>query len=672
MSREEIKSKITALSEEVEAHNHRYYVLNDPTISDYDFDMMLKELQKLEDENPELADPNSPTKRVGGDITKKFQTFTHERPMLSLSNTYSFEEIADWEKRLRKTIEGEIEYACELKYDGVAISISYENGELKRALTRGDGEKGEDVTTNVRTIRSIPLKLDPNKVPEKFEIRGEIFFPLDRFQRLNEEREDIGEATYANPRNTASGTLKLQDSRVVSERGLDCYLYFILGEGLPFADHFENLRTAAEWGFKVPSEKHGMFRKCSSIDEIKEFIDHWDQKRKELNFETDGVVIKVSDYAQQDELGMTAKSPRWAIAYKYKTERVATRLNSVSYQVGRTGAITPVANLEPVTLGGTTVKRASLHNADQIEKLGIMEGDMVFVEKGGEIIPKVVGYDKDARPSTAEKIDYPSNCPECETTLIRKEGEALHYCPNEWECPPQVKGKMIHFISRKAMDIDGLGEESIELFHREGLIRNAADIYDLSREQLLPLERLAEKSVNNILVSIAQSKDVPFERVLFAMGIRYVGETVAKKLARAFEHIDKLASASKEALLETEDVGERIAESVMDFFSELSNIQMLERLKAAGLKMEIEESDKAVSDLLKDKKVVVSGVFSKYSRNEIKDLIEAHGGQNVGSISSKTSFVLAGENMGPSKLAKAEKLGIEILSEDDFLKMIGA
>ena len=661
-----------ALSKELEEHNHRYYVLNDPVISDYDFDMKMKELQDLEAQFPDFADPNSPSKRVGGDITKKFEAYAHERPMLSLSNTYSIEEVEDWEKRLRKTIETDIEYVCELKYDGVAISIIYENGILQRALTRGDGEKGEDVTTNIKTIRSIPLKLDREQVPDRFEIRGEIFFPLDRFKKLNEERENIGEATYANPRNTASGSLKLQDSSLVAARGLDCFLYFILGDQLPFDSHFENLSAAAAWGFKVPSEKDKMFRKCNSIQEIKEFIDYWDERRKTLNFETDGVVIKVNSYAQQEELGMTAKSPRWAIAYKYKTERVMTKLESVDFQVGRTGAITPVANLAAVQLGGTTVKRASLHNADQIEKLGIRIGDDVFVEKGGEIIPKVVGFDQNVRKSRdTQEIDYPKRCPECDTALVRKEGEALHYCPNEWSCPPQVKGKMIHFISRKAMDIDGLGEESIDLFYRQSLIQNVGDIYDLNRDKLLPLERLAEKSVSNIIQSIQASKQVGFERVLFALGIRFVGETVAKKLAQAFHSIDALAAASKEDLLAVDDVGERIADSVIEYFSELSNIQLIDRLKQAGLQMELDESANAqLSNKLEGLNIVVSGVFNQYSRDEIKALIEAHGGKNVSSISSKTSFILAGDNMGPSKLAKAEKLGLEIKSEAEFIKLI--
>lgn len=672
MDKSEAKNRIAILSRELEEHNRLYYVENRPIISDYDFDMLLKELQDLEAAFPEFAMDNSPTKRVGGDITKKFQTEEHERPMLSLSNTYSREEIVEWENRLRKSLEGDIEYVCELKYDGVAISIRYENGQLVRALTRGDGSQGENVTANIRTIRSIPLVINPERVPPSFEIRGEVFFPLDKFRKLNEEREDIGEATYANPRNTASGSLKLQDSSQVAARGLDCFLYFISGENLPFKSHFENLEAAGEWGFKVPSVELNMFRKCRNIDEIMDFIDYWETRRKDLNFETDGVVIKLNDYSQQEELGITAKSPRWAIAYKYKTERQASKLLSVDFQVGRTGAITPVANLSPILLGGTTVKRASLHNSDQIEKLGIKIGDTVFVEKGGEIIPKVVGFDEHARQGNELAIAFPQHCPECNALLQRKDGEAQHYCPNDEACPPQIKGKMVHFISRKAMDIDGLGEESIDLFFREKLILNVADIYELTAEKLLPLERLAEKSVSNMLNSIEESKEVPYERVLFALGIRFVGETVAKKLAKAFPSIDHLAKASKEQLLETDDVGERIAESILAFFEDENKRAILERLRQHGLKFVLDASkNQKLSDALADKNIVVSGVFERYSRDEIKTLIEAHGGKNVSSISSKTNYVLAGANMGPSKLAKAEKLNIPILSEVDFLKMIG-
>jgi len=670
MKEEEAKEKIEVLSRELEAHNHRYYVLNDPQISDYEFDMKLKELLGLEEQFPQFAYDHSPTKRVGGDITKKFNTVKHEYPMLSLSNTYNQDEIVDWEQRLRKTIEEDIEYVCELKYDGVAISVSYEQGELVRAVTRGDGENGEEVTANIKTIPSIPLKLDPALVPAKFEIRGEVFFPLDNFKRLNQERESAGEALYANPRNTASGTLKLQDSKLVAQRGLDCYLYFVLGDQLDIQDHYSGLLLAAKWGFKVPPVANKMLQKCKNIDEIMSFIHHWDELRKDLNLETDGVVIKVNSFAQQEVLGMTAKSPRWAIAYKYKTERLSTKLESVSYQVGRTGAITPVANLSPVLLGGTTVKRASLHNADQIEKLGIRIGDSVFVEKGGEIIPKVVGYDESSRKASNEQIVYPSHCPECDTILVRNEGEAQHYCPNEWACPPQVKGKIVHFIARKAMNIDGLGEESIDLFYKEGLISNVADLYSLNAEKLLPLDRLADKSVSNILSSIEVSKEVPFERVLFALAIRFVGETVAKKLAKAFKNIDALMAASQEELEATEDVGGRIAESLIGFFEKKTNQDLIQRLRDAGIQMELAQGSEPVSDLLADQSVVVSGVFNKYSRDQIKALIETHGGKNVSSISAKTSFILAGENMGPSKLAKAEKLGVKLMSEDEFIKLI--
>lgn len=562
MQVKEAGKKIKQLTEELRFHNYQYYVKSEPQISDYEFDMRLKELQKLEMEFPQFADENSPTKRVGGEITKSFETVEHKYPMLSLSNSYSREEIVEFDQRVQKLAGKKVEYTCELKYDGVAIGISYKNGKLERAVTRGDGTKGDDITTNVRTIHSIPLRLKCN-YPEEFEIRGEIFYPLSVFHRLNETREEAGEALLANPRNAASGTLKMLDSAVVAKRKLDCFLYYVLGENLPHESHLENIKAAGRWGFKVPSEKQNLIASCNSIDEIFQFIDFWNEKRTQLDFEIDGVVIKVNDYDLQDELGYTAKSPRWAIAYKFKTEQAETRLNEITYQVGRTGAITPVANLEPVLLAGTTVKRASLHNADQIEKLDVREGDLVQVEKGGEIIPKVVGVNFEFRSKDSQATKYISKCPECSTPLIRLEGEAQHYCPNVWGCSPQIKGKMAHFISRKAMDIDGLGEETVEQLYEEGLIQNIADLYTLKKEDLLPLERMAEKSVNNLLAGVEASKQIPFPRLLFAIGIRYVGETVAKKLAAHFKHIDAIIQASFEELISVDEIGDKIAKSVI-------------------------------------------------------------------------------------------------------------
>jgi len=652
-------------------HNHAYYVLSAPTISDYDFDMLLKELQELEEKHPELASPNSPTKRVGGDITKNFATVAHKYPMLSLSNSYSIEEIAEFEARLQKEMGGQIEYICELKYDGVAIGLTYENGQLVQALTRGDGSKGEEVTTNVRTISSIPLQLKGD-YPPNFEIRGEIFLPHKNFEKLNAEREEAGEALYANPRNTASGTLKSQDSAVVAKRGLDCYLYYMMGDGLPYQSHMESLTRAGEWGFKVPSEQEKMIRKCHSIDEIVEFIDHWNTARHQLPFDIDGIVIKVNNYDVQGELGATAKSPRWAIAYKFKAEAASTVLESITFQVGRTGAITPVANLAPVLLAGTTVKRASLHNADQIAKLDLREGDTVFVEKGGEIIPKVTGVDLDARPATAQPFIYLTACPECDTELIRKEGEALHYCTNTLGCPTQIKGRMQHFISRKAMDIDGIGEETIELLFEHNLVRDASDLYALTFEQVLPLERMAEKSVNNLLAGLQASKAIPFERVLFALGIRYVGETVAKKLARFFKHIDALQAATYEELIAVDEIGGRIAESIRMFFDDPQQVAIVERLRTHDLQFSLDESEmEAGTDTLKGSTFVVSGVFERYSRDELKKTIELNGGKVGSSVSSKTTYLVAGDKMGPSKRTKAEKLEVTILTEDEFDALLG-
>ena len=668
MDKKVIKDRIAQLCEEIEQHNYNYYVLSNPTIDDYTFDQLLKELEELEQKNPEFASDNSPTKRVGGDITKKFGTVVHEYPMLSLSNTYSEEEIVDWENRIHKLSTVPPTYVCELKYDGVAIGIRYENGELTRAVTRGDGSKGEEVTTNVRTIRTIPLKLKGN-YPDKFEIRGEIFFPLANFQKLNDMREELGEELYANPRNTASGTLKLHNSAVVADRGLDCYLYGVYGENIGANSHSKAVTLAGDWGFKIPDASKRMIEKCNSIEGIMNFISHWDKERHQLPFEIDGIVIKVDNYEEQENLGFTAKSPRWAIAYKFKAERVQTELNEVTYQVGRTGAITPVANLSPVLLAGTTVKRASLHNADQIEKLDLHEGDFVYVEKGGEIIPKIVGVNLELRQSNAAKIEFIEYCPECNTTLERKEGEAQHYCPNYYGCAPQIKGRIEHFISRKAMDIDGLGPETIDLFYKQGLIENYADLYKLTFHDILELERMADKSANNAIKSIETSKEIPFESVLFAIGIRYVGETVAKKLAKYYKTIEAIIDSPYEDLIQVDEIGEKIAQSIRAFFEVEENRIIINRLKEYGLQFEIIEAEGTTS-ILKGKTFVVSGVFEKVSRKELKDLIEINGGKNTGSISAKTNHLIAGENMGPAKLAKATDLGVDIISEDDFLKMI--
>lgn len=665
----EPKERIAQLTEALDQHNYNYYVLDNPTISDYEFDKQLEELILLEKAYPELANPNSPTQRVGGKVTKEFANIKHRYPMLSLSNTYNMEELAEFEDRILKIIPGGVAYVCELKFDGVAIGITYKNGQLVQAVTRGDGEKGDDITTNVKTIRSIPLQLKGKDWPDEFEMRGEIFMPHSSFERINKEREDIGEAPLANPRNAASGTMKMQDSSVVAKRNLDCFLYAMMGENLPFDAHFENLQKAKEWGFKI--SEHSKI--CRSLSEIQAFIDHWDKQRLKLAFDTDGIVIKVNDFNHQRLLGFTAKSPRWAVAYKFKAERVCTRLEAISFQVGRTGAITPVANLKPVQLAGTTVKRASLHNADQIEKLDIRLGDWVFVEKGGEIIPKIVGVDLGKRDMfLSEPLQYLTSCPECGTTLVRQEGEAQHYCPNEWHCPPQIKGKMVHFIGRKAMNIDGMGEETIEQLFDAGLLKNCADIYSLEASEILRLERFAEKSVNNLLDGIQASKTVPFERVLFALGIRFVGETVAKKLANHFGSLQAIRQASVDELLAAEEIGERIAQSIHAYFANPENLEVIARLQDAGLQMEIDLSAKVqLSNTLEGKSFVVSGVFTQFSRDAIKDLIEKHGGKNVGSVSAKTSYLLAGENMGPEKRKKAEKLGVPILSEEDFIALLG-
>ena len=664
----DIKEKIENLRIELHRHNYNYYVLNAPEISDKEFDDKMRELQDLEDQHPEYRDENSPTMRVGSDLNKNFTQVAHKYPMLSLANTYSEAEVSDFYERVRKSLNEDFEICCEMKYDGTSISLTYEHGKLVRAVTRGDGEKGDDVTDNVKTIHSIPLVLHGNDYPDQFEIRGEILMPWDVFEQLNREKEAREEPLFANPRNAASGTLKLQNSSVVASRKLDAYLYYLLGDNLPCEGHYENLQKAKEWGFKISD----LTRKCKTVSEIADFINYWDVERKNLPVATDGIVLKVNSIRQQKNLGYTAKSPRWAIAYKFQAERALTRLNKVSYQIGRTGAVTPVANLDPVQLSGTVVKRASLHNADIIEGLDLHIGDMVYVEKGGEIIPKITGVDMDARSFLlGEKVKFITTCPECDSKLVRYEGEAAHYCPNETSCPPQIKGKIEHFISRKAMNIDGLGPETVDMFYRLGLIKNTADLYELTAEDIKGLDRMGEKSAENIINGIAQSKQVPFERVIFALGIRFVGETVAKKIAKSFADIDELQQASFEKLISIDEIGEKIAQSIRTYFDNEANATLISRLKAAGLQLcRTEEDLSGYTDKLAGKSIVISGVFTHHSRDEYKEMIEKNGGKNVGSISSKTSFILAGDNMGPAKLEKAQKLGITILSEDDFLKLI--
>lgn len=664
----DIEDRINQLRKELSEHNYNYYVLDKPVISDYEFDMKLKELQELEKKHPEFFDPNSPSQRVGGEVTKSFRTVVHDHPMYSLSNSYSKEELEDWEKRVMKLVDEPVEFACELKYDGASISLTYENGKFLKAVTRGDGAQGDDVSHNVRTIRSVPLLLKGD-VPKRFDIRGEIVLPYEGFAKLNAERVELGEEPYANPRNTASGSLKLQDSAEVAKRPLDCLLYGITGDNLQLNSHFESLQKAREWGFKVPKEA----TLVQSVDEVLDFVNYWEQHRHDLPYEIDGVVVKINNFRQQEELGFTAKSPRWAMAYKFKAEQVSTKLNKITYQVGRTGAITPVANLKPVQLAGTVVKRASLHNADQIAKLDIREGDTVFVEKGGEIIPKIIGVDFSKRDPKTEETQYITHCPECDTELIRNEGEAQHYCPNYNGCPPQIIGRIQHYISRKAMDIEGLGGETVALLVNAGLIHNYADLYSLNKEDILPLERIAEKSAENLIRGIENSKEIPFPRVLFGLGIRYVGETVAKKLSRHYKNIDALSKASEEDLINVDEIGERIAQSVTDFFASEENQEIIRRLKEYGVKMEISAEKLAnQTDTLQGESFVISGVFEKLSRDQLKKMIEDNGGKVSSSISSKTNYLVAGENMGPSKLAKAEKLGTKILSEDEFLEMLGA
>lgn len=661
-----IEQQITSLRNELSEHNYNYYVLDTPTISDFEFDQKLKQLQELEKAHPEFYDANSPTLRVGGEITKNFETVAHTYRMFSLENSYSKEDLEDWEKRIEKMVDGKVEFTCELKYDGASISLTYENGKLKKAVTRGDGFQGDDVTANVKTIRSIPLKLKGD-YPPLFDIRGEIVLPFEGFAKMNAERVELGEEPYRNPRNTASGSLKLQDSAEVAKRPLDCLLYSLKGERLPIKTQFESLQKARQWGFKVPEAA----KLATNLDEVLEFVNYWDKHRHKLPYETDGVVVKVNNLQQQEELGDTAKSPRWAMAYKFKAEQVSTVLNKITYQVGRTGAITPVANLEPVELAGTIVKRASLHNADQIAKLDIREGDTVFVEKGGEIIPKIIGVDFTQRDPNSEPTIYITQCPECATPLVRTEGEAQHYCPNAEGCPPQIIGRIQHFISRKAMDIEGLGGETVALLVNNGLINTYADLYLLTEEQIVPLERMAQKSAENMIKGIQTSKEIPFERVLFALGIRYVGETVAKKLAKHYKTIDALKNASEEELITVDEIGERIAQSVVSFFASEENITTIERLKTYGVQLEISAEKLAnQTDTLSGNTFVVSGVFTKVSRDELKKLIEDNGGKVSSSISAKTNYVVAGENMGPSKKTKAESLGVAIISEDDFLQMI--
>ena len=663
-----VKEQIEQLRSLLHQHNYNYYVLNTPSISDQEFDSLMRQLQELEELHPEYQDENSPSVRVGSDINKNFTQVSHKYPMLSLSNTYSEGEVNEFYQRVRKALNEEFEICCEMKYDGTSISLIYEDGKLMRAVTRGDGEKGDDVTDNVKTIKSIPLVLHGSNYPPVFEMRGEILMPWDTFEELNREKEAREEPLFANPRNAASGTLKLQNSSIVASRKLDAYLYYLLGDNLPFDGHYENLQEAQKWGFKISP----LMRKCHSTEEIFEFINYWDIERKNLPVATDGIVLKVNSLKQQKNLGFTAKSPRWAIAYKFQAVRALTRLNRVTFQVGRTGAVTPVANLEPVQLSGTVVKRASLHNADIIENLDLYIGDMVYVEKGGEIIPKITGVDTALRSfMIGEKVKFINQCPECGSTLIRYEGEAAYYCPNDSACPPQIKGKIEHFISRKAMNIDGLGPETVDLFYSLGLIQNTADLYQLTIEKIKDLDGKGEKSAENIINGIEQSKKVPFERVIFALGIRFVGETVAKKIAKSFTNIDELINASKEELINIDEIGEKIAQSILNFFSNETNRTLIQRLKDAGLTLQRSEEERAdYTDKLSGLSIVISGVFTHYSRDEYKAMIEKNGGKNVSSISAKTSFILAGENMGPSKLDKANKLGIKIINEEEFLKLI--
>ena len=662
-----VQQQINSLREELNLHNHNYYVKDEATISDFEFDVKLKELEALESAHPQFYDANSPSQRVGGTITKNFNTILHQNRMYSLDNSYSKDDLLDWEKRLQKNLGTEtIEYTCELKYDGASINLSYENGNFIKAVTRGDGFQGDEVTQNIRTIRSIPLKVSSSFM-DNFEMRGEIILPLVGFQKMNEARLLNGEEAYRNPRNTASGSLKLQDSSEVAKRPLDCLLYQVVANERKYATHYDSLLAARKAGFKIPKT----IMLASSIEEVFRFVNEWDMKRHQLPYETDGVVIKVNNLQQQEELGYTAKSPRWAVAYKFKAAQVSTVLKEITYQVGRTGAITPVANLEPVQLAGTTVKRASLHNADQINKLDIRINDTVFVEKGGEIIPKIIAVDFTKRAEYSQSTIYATHCPECQTALVRSEGDAKHYCPNMYGCAPQITGRIQHFISRKAMNIDGLGGETVDLLRKEGLIENYADLYNLTAEQVIPLERMAEKSAKNMIEGINKSKEIPFEKVLFALGIRFVGETVAKKLAKHFKSIDNLMAADIETLISVDEIGDRIAESIQEFSNDLSNILLINRLKSYGVQMQISEEDLiGLTDKLQGKVFIVSGVFYKMTRNELKKSIEDNGGRVSSSISKKTDYIVAGDKMGPSKKTKADDLGVTIISEDDFIEMI--
>jgi len=665
-----IKEEMDALVAELNQHNYNYYVLAMPTIGDYEFDKKLARLAELEKSNPDCADPNSPTQRVGGDITKNFITVNHKYPMLSLGNTYNEQDLRDFDERIRKAIGDNFQYVCELKFDGLSISLTYENGKLLRAVTRGDGTKGDDVTNNVKTIHTIPHQIKTQAAPEHFEIRGEIFMHKAAFLRLNAAREELGEIPYANPRNFASGTIKMQDSKEVAKRPLDGFIYFLYTDKNEFKNHWESLNAVKDWGFHVCEHN----KLVNNIDDVLAFIHHWEQERFKLSYDIDGIVIKVNSYAQQQELGFTAKSPRWAISYKYKAAEVQTILEKVTYQVGRTGAVTPVANLKPVLLAGTTVKRATLHNANEIERLDLHEGDTVFVEKGGEIIPKIIKVNLDERKPDSPKVVYLHHCPECGTELIRKEGEAVHYCPNDEGCPPQIVGKIQHFISRKAMNIDGLGDETIETFFKHDLVAHISDLYTLHKkaDQLKTLDRFGERSIENMLSGIEKSKEMPFEKVLFGLGIRYVGETVAKKLAAGVKNIDNLSKATVEELIAIDEIGQRIAESIVEYFAKNEHLQQIELLKLAGLRFEIEEKIiELASDTLIGKTFVISGVFEKYSRDELKDLIEANGGKILSGISGKLNYLVAGDNMGPSKLEKATKLNIPIISDEELIKMIG-
>lgn len=669
MSKSAIKDTMDALVKELNQHTYNYYVLAMPTIGDYEFDQKLEALQKLERENPEFADPDSPTQKVGGDITKNFITVPHKWPMLSLGNTYNEQDLLDFDERIKKAIGDDFQYVCELKFDGLSISLTYEHNKLSRAVTRGDGAKGDDVTSNVKTIHTIPHQLKTTQAPELFEIRGEIFMHRAAFERLNKEREELGEVTYANPRNFAAGTVKMQDSKEVARRPLDCFLYSLNTDKIYFKTHWESLQTLKSWGFHVSEHS----KLVNSIGGVFDFIKYWEEERFNLGYDIDGIVIKVNSYGQQQELGFTAKSPRWAISYKFKAEEVETILDQVTYQVGRTGAVTPVANLKPVLLAGTTVKRATLHNANEIERLDLHQGDSVFVEKGGEIIPKIINVNLAKRKPDALKIIYPTVCPECGTSLIRKEGEVAFYCPNDEGCPPQIVGKIQHFIGRKAMNIDGLGDETIENFYQRGLLRHISDIYTLHEksDELKGIERFGEKSIENMLKGIEQSKEMPFEKVLFGLGIRYVGETVARKLAFGTKNIDRLASATLEELIAIDEIGQRIAESIIEYFSKSEHLQQIDLLKAAGLQFQAKEIEITLqSEKLTGKTFVISGVFEKFSREELKDLIESNGGKILSSISAKLNYLVAGDNMGPSKLEKAQKLNVPLISEDDLLEML--